>query len=176
MTENDEKSAFFFTCANRLRRLLCIFATQIPKARQNLLNIYHHAGKQKRSYPIQNHRQLSSQPLPPLDTRRPGWCVQQRALRQGLGMSAIPKKTRRKPEGKDSPSDPSAVPTGKQDFCTIARCGKKAENLLFLFHANQQLTFCKFIVKTSYIIVSQCFTKYITCRWNCFCLIDEWQL
>ena len=88
--------------------------------------------------------------------------------------------SRRKPE--ENPKEktrrqtPSAVPTGKQDFCTIARCGKKAENLLFLVHANQQLTFCKFIVKTSYIIVSQCFTKYITCRWNCFCLIDEWQL
>ena len=176
MTENDEKSAFFYTCANRLRRLLCIFATQIPKARQNLLNIYHHAGKQKRSYPIQNHRQLSSQPLPPLDTRRPGWCVQQRALRQGLGMSAIPKKTRRKPEGKDSPSNPFGCTDGETGFLHDCPMWKKSRKPAFLFHANQQLTFCKFIVKTSYIIVSQCFTKYITCRWNCFCLIDEWQL
>ena len=52
-----------------------------------------------------------------------------------------PKKTRRKPEGKDSPSNPSAVPTGKQDFCTIARCGKKQKTCFFWFMQISNLHF-----------------------------------
>ena len=71
-------------------------------------------------------------------------------------MSAIPKKTRRKPEGKDSPSNPSAVPTGKQDFCTMARCGKKQKTCFFGFMQISNLHF----VSLSKNIIYHCVTMF----------------
>lgn len=71
-----------------------------------------------------------------------------------------PKETRRKRLA----VKPFGCTDGETGFLHDCPMWKKGRKPAFLFHANQQLTFCKFIVKTSYIIVLQCFTKYITCR------------